>query len=73
MQLAFESVPVDSHARMDVDALRKRLERGDVGTVVATMGTTATGSVVFMDGGVRQNTPIRLSLPLAGSVEDGVV
>jgi glutamate/tyrosine decarboxylase-like PLP-dependent enzyme len=30
---------------MDVDALRKRLERGDVGTVVTTMGTTATGSV----------------------------
>jgi glutamate/tyrosine decarboxylase-like PLP-dependent enzyme len=30
---------------MDVDALAKRLEGGDVGTVVATMGTTATGSV----------------------------
>jgi glutamate/tyrosine decarboxylase-like PLP-dependent enzyme len=45
LQLEFESVPVDSEARMDIDALRKRLERGDVGTVVATMGTTATGSV----------------------------
>ena len=45
LQLDFESVPVDSQARMDIDALRKRLERGDVGTVVATMGTTATGSV----------------------------
>jgi glutamate/tyrosine decarboxylase-like PLP-dependent enzyme len=45
LQLEFESIPVDSHARMDVDALRKRVERGDVGTVVATMGTTATGSV----------------------------
>jgi len=45
LQFAFESVPVDSQARMDVGALRKRLERGDVGTVVATMGTTATGSV----------------------------
>jgi tyrosine decarboxylase/aspartate 1-decarboxylase len=30
---------------MDIDALRKRLDHGDVGTVVATMGTTATGSV----------------------------
>jgi glutamate/tyrosine decarboxylase-like PLP-dependent enzyme len=30
---------------MDVHALAKRLERGDVGTVVATIGTTATGSV----------------------------
>jgi glutamate/tyrosine decarboxylase-like PLP-dependent enzyme len=45
LQLEFESVPVDSEARMDIDALGKRLERGDVGTVVATMGTTATGSV----------------------------
>ena len=45
LQLDFESVPVDSEARMDIDALRKRLERGDAGTVVATMGTTATGSV----------------------------
>src|SRR5712664_3432989 len=45
LQLEFESVPVDSQARIDIDALRKRLQRGDVGTVVATMGTTATGSV----------------------------
>jgi glutamate/tyrosine decarboxylase-like PLP-dependent enzyme len=30
---------------MDTNALAKRAERGDVGTVVATMGTTATGSV----------------------------
>ena len=30
---------------MDLDALRKRVARGDVGAVVATMGTTATGSV----------------------------
>src|SRR6266436_3187344 len=45
LQLQFESVPVDSRARMDMDALRKRVERGDVGTVVATLGTTATGSV----------------------------
>jgi glutamate/tyrosine decarboxylase-like PLP-dependent enzyme len=45
LQLEFESIPVDSQARMDIDALRKHLERGDVGTVVATMGTTATGSV----------------------------
>src|SRR5882757_2467939 len=45
LKLEFESVPVDSQARMDIGALRKRLQRGDVGTVVATMGTTATGSV----------------------------
>src|SRR5712675_2136222 len=45
LKLEFESVPVDSQARIDLDALRKRLQRGDIGTVVATMGTTATGSV----------------------------
>lgn len=45
LQLPFESLPTDNRGRMDADALAKRLERGDVGTVVATMGTTATGSV----------------------------
>ncbi len=45
LQLPFESVPCDARGRMDVDALAKRVGRGDVGTVVATMGTTATGSV----------------------------
>src|SRR6266852_4612315 len=45
LQLPFESVPCDAQGRMDLDALAKRVGRGDVGTVVATMGTTATGSV----------------------------
>jgi len=43
--LPFETVACDARGRMDAHALAKRLERGDVGTVVATMGTTATGSV----------------------------
>jgi tyrosine decarboxylase/aspartate 1-decarboxylase len=43
--LEFEFVPADSRGRMDVDALKNRAARGGVGTVVATMGTTATGSV----------------------------
>src|SRR5260370_4228206 len=45
LQLEFEAVPCDTRGRMDVSALAKRAARGDVGTVVATMGTTATGSV----------------------------
>jgi glutamate/tyrosine decarboxylase-like PLP-dependent enzyme len=45
LQLRFESVATDTLGRMDTSALARRLERGDVGTVVATMGTTATGSV----------------------------
>ncbi|GAC1617038.1 MAG: aminotransferase class V-fold PLP-dependent enzyme [Candidatus Acidiferrum sp.] len=45
LQLEFESMACDARGRMDMDALAKRAARGDVGTVVATMGTTATGSV----------------------------
>lgn len=45
LQLKFESVACDARARMDVEALKKRLQSGDVGTVVVTTGTTATGSV----------------------------
>lgn len=45
LQLPFEIVACDSRGRMDLEALERRASRGDVGTVVATMGTTATGSV----------------------------
>ncbi|HET8965258.1 MAG TPA: aminotransferase class I/II-fold pyridoxal phosphate-dependent enzyme [Candidatus Acidoferrum sp.] len=45
LQLPFEKVECDDRGRMDIDALKKRLARGGVGTVVATLGTTATGSV----------------------------
>jgi glutamate/tyrosine decarboxylase-like PLP-dependent enzyme len=45
LRLEFESVPCDARGRMDLQALATRVGRGDVGTVVATMGTTATGSV----------------------------
>jgi len=45
LQLPFETVPCETRGRMDANALAKRVERGDVGTVIATMGTTATGSV----------------------------
>src|ERR1700682_5819578 len=45
LQLKFDSVPCDQRGRMDLTALQDRLERGDVGTVVCTMGTTATGSI----------------------------
>ena len=45
LQLAFETIACDARGRMDVDALKESAARGDVGTVVATLGTTATGSV----------------------------
>jgi tyrosine decarboxylase/aspartate 1-decarboxylase len=43
--LSFAAVPSDSRGRMDVGALATRLKAGDVGCVVATTGTTGTGSV----------------------------
>ncbi|HSP07560.1 MAG TPA: aminotransferase class I/II-fold pyridoxal phosphate-dependent enzyme [Acidobacteriota bacterium] len=43
--LPFEAIPCDCNGRMDLNALEHRLKRGDVGTVVATIGTTALGSV----------------------------
>ena len=45
LRLPFDTVACDRTARMDPEALESRLRRGDVGTVVATIGTTATGSV----------------------------
>lgn len=45
LKLPFESVPADARGRMDVRALERRLAAGGVGAVVATLGTTATGSV----------------------------
>lgn len=45
LQLPFEAVPCDDRGRVRLDALEARLKRGDVGTVVVTLGTTATGSV----------------------------
>ena len=45
LKLPFAAVECDARGRMDLEKLRQELELGDVGAVVATMGTTATGSV----------------------------
>src|SRR5258705_4040057 len=45
LQLPFAPVPCDARGRMDLAKLREIVARGDVGTVVASMGTTSTGSV----------------------------
>ena len=45
LQLSFAEVPTDNRGRMDPSALEKILAAGDVGCVVATGGTTGTGSV----------------------------
>jgi len=43
--LPFTSVTTDHAGRMDMEALESTLQEGDVGTVVVTLGTTATGAV----------------------------
>lgn len=45
LKLPFGKVPSDRFGRMDLNALEDELRLGDVGTVVATIGTTAIGSV----------------------------
>ncbi len=43
--LEFESVPCDNRGRMDPRSLERLLDPGEVGTVVATVGTTAVGAL----------------------------
>ena len=41
----FVAIEADAGGRMNMDALARALETGDIGTVVATLGTTASGRV----------------------------
>ena len=45
LKLEFSSVETDARGRMSLEALEDELRKGDVGTVVTTMGTTAIGAV----------------------------
>ncbi len=45
LQLGYGSVAADARGRMRLDALEDELRKGDVGTVVVTLGTTAVGAV----------------------------
>ena len=47
--LPFEAIACDTTGRMRLDALAERLNRGDVGTVVVTLGTTGRGAVDPLD------------------------
>jgi glutamate/tyrosine decarboxylase-like PLP-dependent enzyme len=45
LKLNFRSIDCNDRAQMDLDALEKVLKTGEVGTVVATVGSTGTGSI----------------------------
>jgi tyrosine decarboxylase/aspartate 1-decarboxylase len=49
LKLEFTPVAADSRGRMSLEALETELRKGDVGTVVATLGTTAIGAVDPLD------------------------
>jgi tyrosine decarboxylase / aspartate 1-decarboxylase len=45
LKLQCDSIPADRRGRMSLDALESELRKGDIGAVVATLGTTAIGAV----------------------------
>jgi len=49
LKLEYSSVAADERGRMNLEALEDELRKGDVGTVVATLGTTAMGAVDPLD------------------------
>src|SRR5579863_9370798 len=49
LKMEFSSVSPDRRGRMRLDALEDELRKGDIGTVVVTMGTTAVGAVDPLD------------------------
>jgi glutamate/tyrosine decarboxylase-like PLP-dependent enzyme len=49
LKLEYTPVAADGRGRMRLDALEDELGKGDVGTVVATLGTTALGAVDPLD------------------------
>jgi glutamate/tyrosine decarboxylase-like PLP-dependent enzyme len=49
LKLEYANIPADSRGHMSMEALETELCKGDVGTVVVTLGTTATGAVDPLD------------------------
>lgn len=49
LRMPFRTVAADIRGRMDIDALKRELDHGDVGTVVVTLGATATGAIDPLD------------------------
>ena len=49
LKLDYTAIAADSRGRMSLEALENELGKGDVGTVVVTLGTTAIGAVDSLD------------------------
>ncbi len=49
LKLDYTPIAADSRGRMNLDALEAELRKGDVGTVVASLGSTAIGAVDPLD------------------------
>ncbi len=49
LKLDYAEIEADSRGRMSLEALEAELRKGDVGTVVVTLGTTAIGAVDPLD------------------------
>jgi tyrosine decarboxylase/aspartate 1-decarboxylase len=67
LKLEFTGIEADSRGRMNLDALEAELRKGDVGTVVATLGTTALGAVDPLDSimALRERYGFRLHVDAA--------
>ena len=63
----FRSIAADATGRLDPTALERELARGDVGTVVATLGTTSAGAVDPLPRilALRERHPFRLHVDTA--------
>jgi glutamate/tyrosine decarboxylase-like PLP-dependent enzyme len=49
LKLEYTAIAADNRGRMSLEALENELRKGDVGTVVVTLGTTAIGAVDPLD------------------------
>jgi glutamate/tyrosine decarboxylase-like PLP-dependent enzyme len=67
LQLPYSSIPADHRGRIRLDALESELRKGDVGTVVVTLGTTAIGAVDPLDQilALRQRYNFRIHVDAA--------
>jgi tyrosine decarboxylase/aspartate 1-decarboxylase len=67
LKLEFSAVEADARGRMRLDALEHELHKGEVGTVVVTLGTTAIGAIDPLEEilGLREKYGFRVHVDAA--------